>query len=31
MAQAKFNIPEKSGSAFKEKDKDAEEKEGRFL
>ncbi|KAL6432333.1 hypothetical protein ACFW04_006750 [Cataglyphis niger] len=28
MAQAKLNVPEKSGAAIKEKDKDIEEKEG---
>jgi len=31
MAQAKFNVPEKSGGTIKEKDKDTEEKEGKFL
>lgn len=31
MAQAKLNVPEKSGGAIKEKDKDIEEKEGEFL
>lgn len=31
MAQAKLNVPEKSGGTLKEKDKDTEEKEGKFL
>lgn len=30
MAQAKLNVPEKSGGTLKEKDKDAEEKEGKL-
>jgi len=31
MAQAKLNAPDKSGNVIKEKDKDTEEKEGKFL
>jgi len=31
MAQAKLNAPDKSGNVIKEKDKDAEEKEGKSL
>jgi hypothetical protein len=31
MAQAKLNAPDKSGNVIKEKDKDAEEKEGTSL
>ena len=31
MAQAKLDVPEKSGGGIKEKDKDSEEKEGMYL
>jgi len=31
MAQAKLDVPEKSGGGVKEKDKDSEEKEGAYL
>lgn len=31
MAQAKLDVPEKSGGGIKEKDKDSEEKEGARL
>ena len=31
MAQAKLDVPEKSGGGIKEKDKDSEEKEGTCL